>query len=84
MSAHLPSHLSSLWTLDSLELLADEFPAPLAVRAQTAVVRTLTDAIEQFAPSSVMAVALREQLVEELARLGSRIKEAAALRVAQN
>jgi hypothetical protein len=80
MSAHLPS----LWTLDSLELLADEFPSPPAVRAQTAVVRSLTDAIEQFAPSSDIAVALREQLVEELARLGSRIKEAAALRVARN
>jgi hypothetical protein len=69
MSTHLPS----LWTLGFFEE-----PAPHSVRAQRAVVRTLADALDQVAPSSDAAVALRAQLAEELARLGSRIEEAAS------
>ncbi|HEY4012882.1 MAG TPA: hypothetical protein VGM06_06075 [Polyangiaceae bacterium] len=57
----------------------DEPRAPASVRAQSAVVRTLADALEQLALPGDMAVGLREQLAEELARLGSRIEEAAAL-----
>jgi hypothetical protein len=67
-------HRSSLWTLASSALLSDEPHAPPAVRAQTAVVRTLADALGQLAPSSDAAVAICEQLVDELARLGSLIE----------
>lgn len=70
MSAHLPS----LWTLGFF----DEHAAPPSVRAQRAVVRTVADALDQVAPSSEAAAGLREQLAEELARLGSRIEEAAS------
>ena len=56
---------------------SDELHAPPSVRAQTAVVRSLANALEQVAPSSEAAIALREQLAEELARLGYRMQEAA-------
>ena len=70
MSAHLPP----LWTLG----FSDESAVPHSVRAQRAVVRTLADALDQVAPSSAMAAGLREQLAEELARLGTRIEEQAS------
>lgn len=46
-------------------------PAP-SVRAQTAIVRALADALERHIASGEAAESLREQLVEELARLGLR------------
>ncbi len=57
----------------------DEPHAPASVRAQSAIVRTLADALEQLALPGDLALGLREQLAEELARLGSCIEEAAAL-----
>jgi hypothetical protein len=70
MSVHLPS----LWTLASCALLSDERDAHPSVRAQTAVVRSLADALGQLAPSSEAAGGIYEQLVEELARLGSLVQ----------
>jgi hypothetical protein len=69
------SELHSLW--ESPQGLADEPGAPASVRAQTAIVRSLADALEQLPPSSDAAIDIREQLQEELVRLGSRIEEAA-------
>ncbi|MDP9000085.1 MAG: hypothetical protein M3O46_08240 [Myxococcota bacterium] len=66
----------SVWTLRTSELLAHAPHEPPSVRAQTAIVLTVADALERQPPSSGQAAALREQLVEELARLGSRIEEA--------
>lgn len=71
MSAHLPLP----WALGSF----DDPHAPPSVRAQTAVVRSLADALEQLAPSSDSALSIRQQLAEELARLGYCIQESAAL-----
>jgi len=76
MSARFPMP----WMLGSFEGSAEDTEGPASVRAQTAVVRTLADTLEQLAPSSDAAVAIRQQLAEELARLGYRIQEAAALR----
>jgi hypothetical protein len=59
------------------ESLSDEPHSSPSVRAQTAIVRTLADALEQLSPTSDAAGDLRQQLQEELARLGSRIEEAA-------
>ncbi|HZU85366.1 MAG TPA: hypothetical protein VE987_20685 [Polyangiaceae bacterium] len=70
MSAHLPS----LWTLASSALLSDEPHSHPSVRAQTAVVRSLADALGHLGPTSDAAASLCEQLVEELARLGSLIQ----------
>jgi hypothetical protein len=72
----MPGHLPLPWLLGS----CDDPLAPPSVRAQTAVVRSLADALEQLAPSSESAVSLRQQLAEELARLGYCIQESAALR----
>lgn len=70
------SELHSQWA--SPQGLADEpGAAPASVRAQTAIVRSLADALEQLPPSSDAAIDIREQLQEELVRLGSRIEEAA-------
>ena|GEM_PF-3192909 len=49
----------------------------LAVREQTALVRALADELEHLAPWGTTG-GLRQQLVEELARLGCRIIETAA------
>lgn len=49
----------------------------LAVRKQTAVVMALADELEHLAPWRPTST-LRQQLVEELARLGCRILETAA------
>jgi hypothetical protein len=46
-------------------------PAP-SVRAQAAIVRALADALEHHIASGDAADSLRDQLVEELARLGLR------------
>jgi hypothetical protein len=64
---------------ESFELTDDEVLAPPSVRAQSAVVRTLTDALEQHGLSSETRGSLRAQLAEELDRLGLRIDEACAL-----
>jgi hypothetical protein len=69
------SELPALWV--SSQGLSDEPEAPASVRAQTAIVRSLADALEQLSPLSDAAIDIREQLQEELARLGSRIEEAA-------
>jgi len=47
------------------------------LRAQIAVVRTLTDHVETFA-QAVDAETLLEQIVEEMERLASRLSEAAS------
>ena len=60
------------------EHVHDEPHAPASVRAQSAVVRTLADALEHLGLPLDVEVALREQLAEEVARLGSCIEEAAA------
>jgi hypothetical protein len=49
----------------------------LAVREQAAIVRALADELEALAPWGTTGT-LRQQLVEELARLGCRILETAA------
>jgi hypothetical protein len=56
----------------------DERRASATVRAQSAVVRTLADALKQLALPGDESLGLRQQLAEELARLGSCIEEAAA------
>ncbi len=53
---------------------------PQSVRAQSAIVRTLADAIAHHEASGDAADGLREQLVEEMDRLGSCRLEAAAAR----
>jgi hypothetical protein len=58
---------------------ADE-SEPQSVRAQSAIVRTLADAIAHHEASGDAAEGLREQLVEEMDRLGSCRLEAAAAR----
>lgn len=63
----------------SSSAVEDEPHAPASVRAQSAVVRTLAHALEQLALPGEVELGLREQLAEELARLGSFIEEAAAL-----
>jgi hypothetical protein len=69
----MSAHLTSLWMLASSALLADEPDAPPSVRAQTAVVRTLADTLGHLSPSSEAAASICEQLVDELARLGTLI-----------
>ncbi|MGA7119310.1 MAG: hypothetical protein WBY94_04390 [Polyangiaceae bacterium] len=71
MTAHLPLP----WMLGS----SDDAHASPSVRAQTAVVRSLADALEQLAPSSDSAASLRQQLAEELARLGYCIQESESM-----
>jgi hypothetical protein len=75
-NAQMSAHSPLLWTFHTFALLSDEPDAPPSVRAQTAVVRTLADALERASPASPMAQALRDQLAEELRRLGSFIDEA--------
>lgn len=67
----MSAHLASLWMLASSALLADEPNAPPSVRAQTAIVRTLADTLGHLSPSSEAAASICEQLVDELARLGT-------------
>jgi hypothetical protein len=76
----MSARLVSQWMLGSSELPPEEFQAPPSVRAQSAVVRTLAHALQQLSPTSDVAAALRQQLAEELGRLGTRIEEAAAMR----
>lgn len=49
-----------------------------ALRSQAAFVRSLLDEVERLAPSSAVGEALSEQIVDEIARLGSRSLQAAA------
>jgi hypothetical protein len=71
----MPPTFASLWSLPSG---ADSEPASSApaVRTQTAVVLTLADAIEHVDTASAAAADLRWQLLEELSRLSSCIREA--------
>lgn len=64
-----------MWTVHTSPLLSERPHAPASVRAQTALVRTLADALERAAPASPLAHALREQLDEELRRLSFHIEE---------
>lgn len=73
MRDHLPS-VAALVASDD-RLLHEELDG-LAIRQQTAVVRTLMDQLERVTPRG--AGSLRAQLVEELARLGCGILEAVA------
>lgn len=74
MPVHLPS-IEALLSGDD-RLLHQELGG-LAVRRQTAVVRALLDQLECLSPLSAIE-GLRAQLVEELARLGCTMLEAAA------
>lgn len=74
MTVHLPS-IQALTSGDD-RLLHEELGG-LAVRRQTAVVRALLDQVECLSPWSAIE-GLRAQLVEELARLGCMLLEAAA------
>jgi hypothetical protein len=65
----------SLWELEAPALSETRDSDP-AVRTQTAIVRSLVDALEHAAPSSEAATGLRWQLLEELARLSDRIQRA--------
>jgi hypothetical protein len=74
MLAHIPS-LAALESNDNCQPIPELQLGRL--RAQAAVVRTLADHIEHFArPENVDGVS--EQLIEEVARLGCRLFEAAA------
>ena len=72
------AHISSLAVLESNDNRQPSLELQLArLRAQVAVVRTLADHIEHFArPDNTDGVS--EQLIEEMARLGCRLLEAAA------
>ncbi|HEY3820148.1 MAG TPA: hypothetical protein VGL81_23450 [Polyangiaceae bacterium] len=76
----LPEHLPSLRALSAGDdrILADELRI-LAARQQLAIVRTISDEMEWCLAHRVATNGLREQLVEELARLGCRSVEAAAV-----
>ncbi len=74
MKVHLPS-IEALTAGDD-SLLRQELGG-LAVRRQSAVVRALLDQLECASPRSV-SDGLRAQLVEELARLGHALLEAAS------
>ena len=69
----------SLWELETSTFSEARSSDP-AVRTQTAIVRTLVDALEHAAPRSEVATGLRWQLLEELARLSDRIQRAAVSR----
>jgi hypothetical protein len=74
----MPPHNPSLWSLgsdDDGQLVAG--PRLARVRSQAAVLRTLVDRAEYLARPGE-ACELDEQLVEEMARLGCRLLEAAA------
>lgn len=79
MSPRLPSIRALLSPDDSPDDRLFAYELRLAsLRGQSAVVRALLDQIEHAVPHSPAEQPLREQLVEELTRLGVRIFEAAA------
>ena len=59
---------------------SDEEPPVSSVRAQTAIVRTLADALKHHTASGETADGLRKQLMEELSRLGLTLSAAGAKR----
>lgn len=73
-------HLPSLRALRASDegLLAEELRV-LATKQQIAVVRTLADEVEPCLMRGGTAPAVQEQLVQELARLGCRSLETAAV-----
>ena len=77
-SPHLPS-LQALSVRDD-RLLAEELHV-IAARQQLAIVRTLADEFERCLVRCVDAQGAREQLVQELTRLGCRSLETAAAMV---
>ncbi len=72
---HLPSP-HALYAQDE-SMLRDELRV-VATAGQLAVVRTLADEIRRCIERGIGVEALREQLAEEIARLGCRCFEAAA------
>ncbi len=64
---HLPSVLAL--TSEDDALLSVELVA-LSARRQVAIVRTIADQLEKLLAESAACGALRDQLVEEVARLG--------------
>jgi len=60
--------LSALRAYNERSLLGD--PSPVAGRRQVAVVRALADEVQRNLVRGAAVTTLREQLVEELARLG--------------
>jgi hypothetical protein len=77
---HLPSVLAL--TSENNELLSAELRI-LAARRQIAVVRTIADQLESVLANSATFGGLRDQLVEEVARLAYRSLEAASEMVRQ-
>jgi hypothetical protein len=78
VSLALPSLLPSLASLEATDDQQLGRELTLArLRAQVAVVRTLTDHIERFAQVADVE-GLGEQVVEEMGRLGCRLVDAAA------
>jgi len=75
MLAHAAPSLATVDANDNAQLAADH--RLTHVRAQLAVVRSLTDHAEQSIRAD-NAEALRDQLIEEMTRLGCRFFEAAA------
>jgi hypothetical protein len=65
-----------MWELET-SVFTETRDSDPAVRTQTAIVRSLVDALEHAAPKSEDATGLRWQLLEELARLSDRIQRAA-------
>ncbi len=70
--------IASVGSHGSAALPSDELDMSPAVRAQSAVVRTLADATARVGLSSETAAALRAQLAEETTRLERCIAQAAA------
>jgi hypothetical protein len=68
-------NFATLWALRSSSS-ADTSTTTPAVRTQTAVVLSLADAIEHVETTGASAVDLRWQLLEELSRLSSCIRDA--------
>jgi hypothetical protein len=59
---------------------SDDEPPISSVRAQTAIVRTLADALKHHTASGEAGDSLRKQLMEELSRLGLTLSAAGAKR----
>jgi hypothetical protein len=71
----MPATFASLWPLSGSQEFAEPTPTTSAVRTQTAIVRTLADALERDGLPNEEADDLRWQLLEELSRLSSCIRD---------
>jgi hypothetical protein len=72
----MSANFHALWELETSGFTEKRDSDP-AVRTQTAIVRSLVDALEHAVPTSEAATGLRWQLLEELARLSDQIQRAA-------